>query len=90
MTNSLGIVPVPDEREHPFSDAPAPRDYWYFTFGLDHPLAKRYVILLGTHEETRRLMTAIFGQGNWGEQYTRERGGMIATRHGLVKLELGL
>ena len=64
--------------EHPLraytADDPAPRDYWYFTFGLDHPLAKRYVILLGTHEETRQLMTAIFGQGNWAEQYTREKG----------------
>jgi hypothetical protein len=80
--------------EHPFrvytAADPAPRDYWYFTFGLDHPLARRYVILLGTHEETRKLMTAIFGQGNWAEQYARERGMVIATRHKLVKLELGL
>ena len=80
--------------EHPLraytADDPAPRDYWYFTFGLDHPLTGRYVILLGTHEETRRQMSAIFGQGNWAEQYTRERGGQIVKRHKLVKLELNL
>jgi hypothetical protein len=90
MTDHLSVIQGTDEREHPFRDTPAARDYWCFTFGLDHPLASRYVILIGTHEETRRQMTAIFGQGNWAEQYTRERGGMLVTRHNLVKLDLGL
>jgi hypothetical protein len=85
MTGNHRLAMVQGADEHPLD-----RDYWYFTFGLDHPLAGRYVILLGTHEGTRELMTRIFGQGNWAAQYMRERGLELVSRHGLVKLDLGL
>jgi hypothetical protein len=66
------------------------QDNWYFTFGLDHPLAKRFVRLRGTYEGTRELMTAIFGQGNWAGQYDEGRGLDIMARHKLTRLDLGL
>jgi hypothetical protein len=46
-----------------------PGGTWLFTFGLDHPLHGRYVVIRGAEEDARREMTAIFGQGNWAGIY---------------------
>jgi hypothetical protein len=70
-------------------DDPWIQDNWYFTFGLDHPLAGRFVRLRGTCEGTRELMTAIFGQGNWAQQYDEGRGIDVVVRHKLTRLDLG-
>ena len=72
------------------ADDPWAQATWYFTFGLDHPLAKRFVRLHGTHDGTRELMSRIFGQGNWAEQYSQGRGPEVVTRHKLARLDLGL
>lgn len=63
---------------------------WYFTFGLEHPLARRYIQLHGTNEGTRTMMTAIFGAGNWSRQYDPEQAMRIIGTYGLHELDLSL
>ena len=43
--------------------------YYYFTFGVEHPVhAKHYVKLWGTYEDTRNKMFEAFGD-KWAGQY---------------------
>lgn len=67
---------------------------YYFTFGLAHPLAGRFVKLYGGPEATRQLMTKIFG-GNWSRQYdeglfTDMQARRTAAGRAYTELDLGL
>jgi hypothetical protein len=63
---------------------------WVFTFGLDHPLAKRYVQLTGDENKCRELMSKIFGQGNWAGCYREDVASRVIDRGRLTLLDLGL
>lgn len=65
------------------------QEFWYFTFGLEHPLARRYVRIYGTVESSRELMCAIFGT-NWARQYAQSEGLARTGQHGMTELDLGL
>jgi hypothetical protein len=58
---------------------------WYFTFGIGHLLARRYIRLRGTVDGTRDQMTAAFGT-NWSRQYSQHEGPELVGRHGLTEL----
>lgn len=64
-------------------------EIWYFTFGIGHPLAWRYVRLRGTVESSRELMCTIFGT-NWARQYGQSEGRERTSRPGMTELDLGL
>jgi hypothetical protein len=87
LTAAPGASPA---RPVPPSGPMIRRDCWYFTFGLEHPLRRRYVVISGAEEDARRLMTAIFGQGNWAGIYDGEKGPEVARRDRLTKLDLSL
>ncbi len=63
---------------------------WVFTFGLDHPLRRRYIRLTGDEEKARTLMTEIFGQGNWAGCYREDLASRVIDRGRLTQLDLGL
>jgi len=63
---------------------------WVFTFGLDHPLSRRYVQLTGNEEHCRALMSRIFGQGNWAACYRDDVASRVIDRGRLTLLDLGL
>lgn len=63
---------------------------WYFTFGLEHPLARRYIKLHGTREDTRTMMTAVFGLGNWSRQYDPHEAIRVIGTYSLRELDLSL
>lgn len=74
------------------SPAPSRLPFYYFTFGLAHPLSGRYVRLQGGPEGTRKLMTRIFG-GNWATQYASTDWNDVqirATERGRAYMELDL
>ena len=48
------------------------REKWYFTFGMGHFNANKYVVLLGDVETTRQRMHELFGNG-WSMQYNEEQ-----------------
>lgn len=61
---------------------------WYFTFGEDHLLAKYYLVLDGSFEETRNLMFNNF-DSHWAMQYSEDefnKGIPINEKWGLIKL----
>lgn len=62
---------------------------YVFTFSFEHPLCKRYILLGGDAESTRRLMQKIFG-GRYARQLTLADGLASARRHGRTRLILGL
>ena len=46
------------------------RQYWYFSFNLDHPFfAGHYVTFYGTYAEAREEMLEYFGK-KWAFQYS--------------------
>jgi hypothetical protein len=63
---------------------------WVFTFGLEHPLRKRYVQLTGDEETCRELMRQIFGRGNWAGCYREDVASRVIDRGRLKLLDLGL
>ena len=90
----LAAVPggEPGGLKHGESPSPLLRyqeEIWYFTFGIGHPLAWRYVRLRGTVESTRELMISIFGT-NWARQYAQSEGRKRTSRPGMTELDLGL
>lgn len=91
MSESLGIIQggKTPGLEHGESPNPLMREHWYFTFGIEHPLAKRFVRLYGTGEDTRMTIVAIFG-GNWCGPYDRYKGAEIVGKYRLTELDLGL
>lgn len=96
MTQSPNVRLVSREEARELDpDVPAgPRGssrIYYFTFGMEHPLADACVPLRGTENGTRRLMTAIFGR--FAAQYDEARFGEIQHQRGdraYRRIDLGL
>lgn len=63
-------------------------EQWAFTFGVGHPLRKRYVIIDGTYEQARKKMVSIFGR-KWCGQYSIEQIQDARCRHNYSEIILG-
>jgi hypothetical protein len=62
---------------------------WVITFGIGHPLAKRYVRVAGPEEHARHLMSEIFGPGGWGGIYRDDMASRVIDSGRLTELDLG-
>jgi hypothetical protein len=54
------------------ASAPIGPQTWYFTFGLDSPLSRRFVALYSTEAGARSVFAAVFGN-RWAAQYHATR-----------------
>jgi len=60
----------------------------FFTFGVDHPYAKKFVeIALDDANEARECMNATHGK-HWSMHYNDEKFAGQPERHGLTRLSL--
>jgi hypothetical protein len=77
----------------PWQDAPQADDEipegYIFVFGLGSQLARRYVALKGSAEETRSVICQIFG-GYWSRQLSAADGAATVRRRGWRRLVLGI
>jgi hypothetical protein len=63
------------------------KQWWYFTFGVNHPTGRYYISLFGTYVETQRHMEKMFGS-RWGSQYSESEFAGQDEKYDLRKLLL--